>query len=314
MTIAIKRDNGTVIWLDAVLSFRETYSGSVTKHPIESGANISDHIIEDNASFSIEGVVSGVEWHNGPVHGGASENNSPEEGGFFDIEDIPEATISALGMQDSVNLPQNVGFVSISKQKSNPLISLLPDSIRQFLDQNDTPPTVTMGVVTEFNNIDATKQALIDLNRGFVSGQNSNRIKESVTIVEFDADWRILKSYENCVCIGVDFKEDSSTGEAIYPSLTFEQVRWVNVSTTTLPENVAVAMQAKASDLEDKGKQEPKATGESSGEEEKPNPKEEPVAVKEKRSLLKQGADAVKDFVPAATDAVKDLFIKDGVE
>jgi hypothetical protein len=57
------------ISFDCIISASETYTSSVTEHPVESGAPISDHIQHKNVSIDIEGVVSDYNISN-PSKGG----------------------------------------------------------------------------------------------------------------------------------------------------------------------------------------------------------------------------------------------------
>jgi hypothetical protein len=57
------------ISFDCITSASETYTSSVTEHPVESGAPISDHIHHKNVSIDIEGVVSDYNISN-PSKGG----------------------------------------------------------------------------------------------------------------------------------------------------------------------------------------------------------------------------------------------------
>jgi hypothetical protein len=57
------------ISFDCITSASETYTSTVTEHPVESGAPISDHIHHKNVSIDIEGVVSDYNISN-PSKGG----------------------------------------------------------------------------------------------------------------------------------------------------------------------------------------------------------------------------------------------------
>lgn len=236
--IAIKRKNGTVIWLDAVLSFNEDYTSSVTKHKVGSGSTISDHVIEENAQFSIDGVVSGVEWSNGPTYGLSNIN------AVTDIGEVPQITLDSIEALQSVNLPANASHVSIVQGLQNPIIKLLPESLRQFVDQNTTPPEIVMGEASVGDNLEAIKSTLIQLNRGFPRTTEGRVIleKEEVAILRFDYDWTPLTPILNCICTGLQFSEDANTGDAIYPKMRFEQVRYAGIETAVVPEFVVKNM------------------------------------------------------------------------
>lgn len=245
--IAIKRQNGDLIWLDAVLSFQESYSSSVTKHQIESGSNISDHIIEENPKFSLNGVISGVEFNGGPT-----------------FLDSPQDTLDSLKVTSQINAELGSGFVSIGSSYSNPIIKLLPDSLRQFIG-NDSPPEVIMGESLSFETLQELKTILINLNRGFQKYNDKTKKyyieKELLTVVEFNNQYSIENSITNCVCTGISFSQDPETGDAIYPQMTFEKVRYVSLVSTTLPQEVADAIKNSSAEKSQKGKQQAKSEG-----------------------------------------------------
>lgn len=237
--IAIKRSNGDLYWLDAVLSFSESFASTVTKHQIEDGSSISDHIISENAKFSISGVVSGSEFS-----------------GRVDFFSTSSETLAELEVQRQINANVTPTSLTIGSPLTNPIVKLLPDSVRQFLN-SDKAPSVTMGIPVDPVSVDMKKE-LVKLVNGFpyVDGKgNTFTVKESVTIVEFDVGYKVVRTYPNCVCTSLSFKEDANSGDAIYPEMSFEQVRFVKLLTTKLPANVASAIKTQASEKNNKGKQ-----------------------------------------------------------
>ena len=65
MIIVIKEQaSSDIITLSCVASFDESYTGSVSSHPIESGSTITDHVTSDNDKFKVSGVVSDYDFLN----------------------------------------------------------------------------------------------------------------------------------------------------------------------------------------------------------------------------------------------------------
>ena len=64
MIIVIKDQASSDITLSCVTSFDESYTGSVSSHPIESGSTITDHVTSDNDKFKVSGVVSDYDFLN----------------------------------------------------------------------------------------------------------------------------------------------------------------------------------------------------------------------------------------------------------
>lgn len=238
--IAIKRNNGAVYWLDAVLSFTESYSSTVTKHQIEDGSSISDHIISDNARFTISGVVSGCDFAGGVDKLSLS----------FDEAD-------ALGIKSEPNARPLTGLVTIGSSLSNPLIKLLPDSVRQFIG-GDSAPEVSMGQVIGSPSTFNVKEEFKKFVNGFPvkdSKGNDLVVKETVTIIEFDNKFRHKNIYKDCVCTSLNFNETADNGDAVYPEMSFEQVRFVKLIKTKLPTNVSNSIKNQSSEKVTKGNQ-----------------------------------------------------------
>ena len=66
MTLAIKwgdeaSDVSGMIYFDAVTLYNRSYTGQVTKHPVDLGGNITDHFIRENPRFTLSGVISSVD-------------------------------------------------------------------------------------------------------------------------------------------------------------------------------------------------------------------------------------------------------------
>lgn len=65
MIIVIKdQASSDIITLSCVTSFDESYTGSVSSHPVESGSTITDHVTSDNDKFKVSGVVSDYDFLN----------------------------------------------------------------------------------------------------------------------------------------------------------------------------------------------------------------------------------------------------------
>lgn len=249
--IAIMRPNGHLIWFDAVISFQEAYSSSTTKHQVESGSVISDHVIHDNPKFSMEGVLTAVEF-----------------GGVLDYFSIAPQIPGGLGVTHMVNLDFASSFISIKTPRSNKMVSMLPDSIRQFIGE-DSPPAVTMGAGGFSTDIQEVKTLLINLNTGFPKYDETRKRayyeKELVTLVEFDSKFQVVQELRNCVCTGISFARTPDKGDALYPQMSFEQIRFATLEATVLPANVTAQLKNKAADKANKGKvQTPSSTGSAS--------------------------------------------------
>lgn len=237
--IALKLESGDVVWMDAVLSFSESYSASVTKHQIESGSSISDHIVEDNAKFSISGVVTEVDFCK-----------------TFDLQKISQDVVP--NQENIKNLEFQPTQVIIGSSQQNPLVKLLPDSVRQFIG-SDSPPEVVMGAVAFQRNPLSVYETLKSVVNGFTeitSDRKTIKRKQVVTLMEFNTDFTVKNFFDNCVCTSLSFSQDPESGDAVYPQMSFEQVRFVELMATTFPTNrISTSVKNKGSDKSQKGNQ-----------------------------------------------------------
>lgn len=273
--IALKLESGDVVWMDAVLSFSESYSSSVTKHQIESGSSISDHIIQDNAKFSISGVVSFIDFNK-----------------TIDFTRIPEDSLSDVSNYTNMNLqPTNV---SIGSSLNNPLVKLLPDSIRQFIG-TDSTPSVQMGISFPAKAIDV-EDVLKSIINGFTEVAADRMVvkrKQVVSLVEFNTDFTVKNMFDNCVCTSLSFSQDPESGDAVYPQMTFEQVRFVELMATTFPTNrISTDVKNKGTEKAQKGNQPNK---------EYAIPPGVAAPAKTEASSLKKDASILKDLTRQAT-------------
>ena len=275
--IAIKLEFGDVIWMDAVLSFSESYSSSVTKHQIESGSSISDHIIEENAKFNLSGVVSNIDFNK-----------------TFDFTRIPVDAIS--DSTNITNLEFQPSLLTIGSPLSNPLIKLLPDSVRQFIG-GDSPASVEMGVTLPGKTTDV-EEVLKSIVNGFVEVRQDRKVikrKQLVSVLEFNSDFTVKNSFDNCVCTSLSLNQDPDSGDAIYPQMSFEQVRFVELVATTFPTGLV------SSDVKNKTSEKSNKGNQPNAEYDIPPTIAAPAPAKTGPSDLKSDASILKDLTKLAT-------------
>ncbi|CRM24013.1 phage baseplate protein [Pseudomonas sp. 8 R 14] len=206
---AIMRANNDVIFFDAITQLTEKYSASVSKHPMASGAFVTDHTTFDNPRFTVSGILSDADFN------------------------LSRPFISdAVNRKDYINNTQTVYPVTITEQSS--LNKFLPEVIAQF-----TRDSIPDAFVTPQNKIKTARAVKDELVRMITS-------REEFTFFEYDGG-AIPNSWTNCVFTGVDFKEDETTGEGIFPNLEFEQVSYAVI------QNINVKIRSK-------GKQNGKST------------------------------------------------------
>ena len=112
MIIVIKdQASSDIITLSCVTSFDESYTGSVSSHPIESGSTITDHVTSDNDKFKVSGVVSDYDFLN-PRKDLALEDASLNKEGF------PDASRSELTASFANGLLNTYGYFIPDKYRA----------------------------------------------------------------------------------------------------------------------------------------------------------------------------------------------------
>jgi hypothetical protein len=222
--------DGGFIYLDATVAYTQSYTGSVTKHPIDGGSNVTDHFIRNNPTFTIGAVITGVDISTGTYLIQDLDGNNP-----YNSNEAPNA-------------------VSVNSTDQSVLKKFIPDSIGQFL--SDSTPEVVIDS-RRADLIEQIRQALIDLTAGVVFNDKTGQFDPSIQLVRlFEYDNTLLrKVINNLVMTKITFKEDPNTGYGLYCDITFEQVTFAFLKKTVIPKDVQDALKKKASSKNSKGKQ-----------------------------------------------------------
>lgn len=224
MTIAIKRENGDMIYFDAVLRYSRQYSSTVSKHPVEDKSPISDHITLENPTFSFRGVVSNVDM----------------------MEHRP----------DNYNrqIVSNTGELQFIRQKRNNMTLVkVETTLLQSVMGNYFPPPKPI-VVVDHNQEDYQSIVLSTL-------EEIRRKKEIVSLVEYEAliGTEVLQVkqpiHTNMVITSYSIDEDPNTGDVLEIEVTLERVKFVPLRETIVPDDVVESLKDQADDAGSKGDQ-----------------------------------------------------------
>lgn len=217
------------LYFDAVTAYTQTLNGTVTKHPIALGGNITDHFIRENPRFTLSGIITGVDISTQSYLIQDLDGNSP------------------------FNVFEPLDPVSVNSTDQSVLQKLLPDSIGQFLP--DTTPEVVVAEGRE-SYIETIKSYLADLMSGFIYNEFTGGFDPDIQLVQLFEyqDVLLRRIASNLVITSMNFKEDPNSGEALFVDLTFEQVTFAFLKRTTVPKDVVAALTKKASTKNDKGK------------------------------------------------------------
>jgi hypothetical protein len=234
MSFAIKYggsdpDEGGLIYMDAVVSYSQNFSGQVTKHPVDGGANITDHFIQNNPVFTMSAVISGVDISTGSYLIQDNDGNFP-----YNVTTAPTA-------------------VSVNSTDSSVLSRFIPDSIGQFLP--DSSPDVVVDPARS-DLIEQIRDMLKDLISGVKFNDTTGQFDPNIQVVQlYEFTGRLLKRIQNnLVVTSIQFKEDASTGYGLYCDITFEQVSFVYLKKTDLPRNLGAGVSGKGSGKKELGK------------------------------------------------------------
>lgn len=235
MSLAIKwgqenSDAAGMIYMDAVTVYTQNYTGSVTKHPVDSGVNITDHYIKDNATFSISAVITSVDVSTGSYLIQDLDGNSP-----YNVRQAPNP-------------------VNVTSTDRSVLQKFIPDSLGQFLP--DSQPDVTMDEIRA-DLLDQVRGALINLTSGVRFNEETAKVESNIELIqlyEFDENNLLKRIINNLVVTSIRFNEDANSGYALYCDIGFEQVSFVDIRKVDIPKAVIAPLQKKASTKKTLGK------------------------------------------------------------
>lgn len=209
MSIAILSGTTDLIFLDATIQWDQTYQANVTSHAVETGVNISDHVIEQNDKFRVRGVLTDADFNH---------DRPPIRTGLTGTE-----------LDDEIRYKQFINYDPVQK---SPLISfgptqlanLLPASATQFLGNNT--PTVTMEAQPKTFPAATAMQAL----------KRMHKQRETVKVIEYREDGSgSYKVYDDLIITSITDNIDPDSGDAFYPDMTFERVRYANSKKVVIP-------------------------------------------------------------------------------
>lgn len=231
MTIAFKIGDDTtpvkaLIYMDAVTSYTRNIGGRVTSHPLDSGVSISDHFISENPKFQVEGVITGV-----------------------DISGI-----SSLVKVDNEK-PNNARVKPSAAQISDTedTLKFLPSAVKQFFPGANPKVKAQRGDEVSLAEIESVLTRL--LTGVFYSEVEKRWKSKMVTTTLYEMDGvNFRNAHTDLVITNVSFREDASTGEALYLTLSLEKVRFVSLIKVDAPKSTKPAIKKKVDDKVNKGK------------------------------------------------------------
>lgn len=213
--------SGGFLYFDAVLNWNRSFTGSVTKHAIDGGGNITDFYISNNPTFTLSAVIS--------------------------AEDI--STTSDLLADTDGNEPFNTAMppkaVVVGSTDQSLLMKYIPNVIGQLLP--DTLPDVIMDDFKGDSVFGASLEDIQDILINLQSGEGYNQttgqfeaVIRPVNLYETDGFLTLVKKLpadntKALVITSLNFREDQDSGYALYCDMTFELVRFANLKKVAIP-------------------------------------------------------------------------------
>ena len=180
-----KTGSTAMIFLDATLKENFDAQTEVTNHPIEDGADISDHVILKPLRLVIDGIIS----------------ETP-----FTIEGQKLGFATSVAASIGQNVGGAIGGLAAGFAAAKSLAGVLqPKSITGAEVQQDE----------DFKNIPSENSRLRDAVNEFL---NMRQAKQVVSIVTG------LKQYKNFILVSFSVSRDQSTGQSINLHLEFQEI------------------------------------------------------------------------------------------
>lgn len=237
MTLAIKwgdpqktEEFSGFIYIDSVSSYTKDFRGQVTKHPVDTGANISDHFISENPVYNISGVISGTDLSSIPYYVRDQEGNRP------------------------FNAQQQPTSISLNSS-SQGLLQYIPDSVAQFLNLSGPTVEVFGNTRTDLTYEIASKDLFEKILTGLKFNEQTNKTESNIQLVqlyEFDGV-NIRDIIDDLVITSFRVREDVDTGDALFLDLTLEGVRFAYIERVKIPQDVQQDLKKKVASNKAKG-------------------------------------------------------------
>lgn len=211
------------IYFDAVTAYKRSYTGSVSKNPIDGGGLISDHFTRENPVITISAVISSVDISIKGINIFDLDGNSPNNTRWW---------------KDSVKVNSN--------DKS--LTNFLPDVVGQFFTPTKPQIVLASQPVDTLEQVRDLLTSLFDRNK-----------VELVKLYEYENSQLLKAPLGNLVLTSLSFNETPESGEGLYCELTLEQITFVSTRTAQVPSGIREALlaqdlQKKGTTLENEGK------------------------------------------------------------
>lgn len=219
MSLAIRVGNSEdkevlsgLFYINATERYEITYQNRVTKHPLDSGASITDHVVMENPVFTIQGVISGVDVD-------LTYSQTYEE---------------AFDGDQPMNRRKRIPITDITKDE-NKFAKFIPDIVGQFLKSGG----YNIQFIGSDEDADTLQRSVLDLVVNTMTKITYNKTRNRyfnsvvpVTLYEMGEgvyERNIVKAHKDLVITSFNIKEDAESGAALFFNMTLEQYRRVGI-------------------------------------------------------------------------------------
>jgi hypothetical protein len=229
--IAIKSQEGDVVFFDVVTRYSQSFRSQLTQHPVDGAGTVSDHVVKQNPQVTLSGIISGADFNQSKPQNLSEEQRNRLQVGASVIDPASIASIIEIKSEDGA-------------------LNLLPGSVSQFT--SNSVPTIE-----NLSEGRGNEKDVFTLLKGY-----SDR-KEAVNIYEFDdvgegmtiVDELPEKPSQRVYITNLSKDETAQQGDALTVNMTFQIATVTTLQEEEVPANMRQDVQDQAATGTSKGNQ-----------------------------------------------------------
>ena len=235
---------GGFLYFDAITSWNRSFTGQVTKHPVDGGSSITDSYINNNPIFTMSAVVSATDISIASIALANENGDTPSNIRGAPTEVLVKSDDQSLLMKFVPNvigqflpdtLPEVIMDGAPGEQDEG-----VEAGITEGLIEEQPPENNTRGIDSEYTENIQDLLSNLQSSEGYnqITGQFETIIRP-VTLYETNGFLTLVRKLPAnnsfLVITSINFREDAESGYAVYVDITFEQVRFANLKKVQLP-------------------------------------------------------------------------------
>jgi hypothetical protein len=255
---------GGFIYLDAVLTWNRSFTGQVTKHPVDGGSSITDSYINNNPIFTMSAVISATDISIASIALANENGDTPSNIRGAPTEVLVKSDDQSLLMRFVPSvvgqfLPDTLPEVIMDGAAGEQDVGV-EAGITEGLVEEQPPENNTRGIDSDYTENIQDILSNLQSSEGYnqITGQFETIIRP-VTLYETNGFLTLVRKLPAnnsfLVITSINFREDAESGYAVYADITFEQVRFANLKKVQLPPDlVQTPVKKKAASKKSLGK------------------------------------------------------------